>query len=91
MREGKGSLKMGGNNKKWNSRDDRALKRATIVEKWWRVKIKKAARQSEKLRKEGGSGEVEERQMEIIAKDEKTGMTGSQRLNEREVQRERSP
>jgi hypothetical protein len=29
-------------------------------------KIKKAARQSEKLRKEGGSGEVEERQMEEL-------------------------
>jgi hypothetical protein len=39
------------------------LKRAAIVEKWWRGKIKKEARQSKKLRKEGRSGEVEERQM----------------------------
>jgi hypothetical protein len=44
------------------------LKRATIVEKWWHDKIKKAARQSEKLRKEGGSGEVEERQREELQK-----------------------
>jgi hypothetical protein len=29
-------------------------------------KIKKAARQSEKLRKEGGSREIEERQMEEL-------------------------
>jgi hypothetical protein len=29
-------------------------------------KIKKATRQSEKLRKEGGSGEIEERQMEEL-------------------------
>jgi hypothetical protein len=37
------------------------LKRATIVEKWWCRKIKKATRQSEKLRKEDESGEVKER------------------------------
>jgi hypothetical protein len=42
------------------------LKRATIVEKWWHDKIKKAARQSEKLRREGESGEIEERQMEEL-------------------------
>jgi hypothetical protein len=36
-----------------DSRDERALKRVTIVEKWWRDKIKKETRQSEKLRKEG--------------------------------------
>jgi hypothetical protein len=61
MREGKGSLKNGGKQKETDLRDDRALKRATIVEKWWRNKIKKATRQSENLRKEGGSREVEER------------------------------
>jgi hypothetical protein len=32
-------------------RDDRALRRSTIVEKWWHDKIKKEERQSEKLRK----------------------------------------
>jgi hypothetical protein len=42
------------------------LRRATIIEKWWRDKIKKEARQSEKLRKEGGSGEVEELQREEL-------------------------
>ena len=42
------------------------MKRAAIVEKWWREKIKKEARQSNKLRKEGGSGEVEERQREEL-------------------------
>jgi hypothetical protein len=42
------------------------LKRAAIVEKWWHVKIKKATRQSENLRKEGGLEEVEERQMEEL-------------------------
>jgi hypothetical protein len=40
------------------------LKRDTIVEKWWREKIKKAVRQSEKLLKEVRPGEVEERKME---------------------------
>jgi hypothetical protein len=44
------------------------LKRACIVEKWWRDKIKKVVRQSEKLRKEGGEGEAEERQMEELQK-----------------------
>jgi hypothetical protein len=47
-----------------DSRDERALKRASIVEKWWRDKIKKVARQYERLKKEGGLGEVEERKME---------------------------
>jgi hypothetical protein len=42
-------------------RDEKALKRVSIVEKWWSEKIKKEARQSEKLRKEVGPGEVEER------------------------------
>jgi hypothetical protein len=54
---------MGGKQKEMDSRDERALKRATIVEKWWHDKIKKVARQSKKLRK-GGSREIEERQME---------------------------
>jgi hypothetical protein len=40
------------------------LKRAAIVENWWCEKFKKEERQSEKLRKEGRSGEVEERKME---------------------------
>jgi hypothetical protein len=57
---------MGGKQQEMDSRDERALKRATIVEKWWCDKIKKAARQSEKLRREGGSGEIEERQMEEL-------------------------
>jgi hypothetical protein len=37
------------------------LNRVTIVEKWWCAKIKKAARHSEKLRKEEGSGKIKER------------------------------
>jgi hypothetical protein len=57
---------MGGKQQEMDSRDERALKRATIVEKWWHGKIKKSTRQSEKLRKEGGSGEIEERQMEEL-------------------------
>jgi hypothetical protein len=57
---------MGGKQQEMDSRDEQALKRATIVEKWWRGKIKKAARQSEKLRREGESGEIEERQMEEL-------------------------
>jgi hypothetical protein len=36
------------------------LKRVVIVEKWWHGKIKKAGKQSEKLWKEVGPGEVEE-------------------------------
>jgi hypothetical protein len=55
MRKGKGSLKNGGGGEDMDSRDERALKRVSIVEKWWSNKIKKAARQSKKLRKEGGS------------------------------------
>jgi hypothetical protein len=47
-------------------RDEQALKRAAIVEKWWRGKIKKATRESEKLRKEGGLGEKKEIQMEEL-------------------------
>jgi hypothetical protein len=61
------------------------LKRAAIVEKWWCGKIKKETRQSEKLRKEVRSGEVEEiqiRRQEILA---------SQTLNETESRRERIP
>ena len=57
---------MGGTQKEMDSRDERALKRAAIVEKWWHDKIKKVARQSEKLRKESRSGEVKERQMEEL-------------------------
>ena len=59
---------MEGKQQEMDSRDEQALKRATIVEKWWHGKIKKVARQSEKLRKEGGSGEVEERQREELQK-----------------------
>ena len=47
-------------------RDDRALKRATIVEKWWCGKIKKAVKNSEKLQKEVEPREVEEGQMEEL-------------------------
>jgi hypothetical protein len=36
------------------------LKRATIFEKWWHDKIKKEVKQSEKLQKEVGPGEIEE-------------------------------
>jgi hypothetical protein len=54
-------------------------------------KIKKAARQSKKLRKEGRSGEVEERQMEELQKMRRQERLASQRLNERETWRERSP
>jgi hypothetical protein len=53
-----------GKQKEMDSRDEQALKRAAIVEKWWRGKIKKVARQSEELRKEGGLGEIEGRHME---------------------------
>jgi hypothetical protein len=51
-----------------DSRDERSLKRVAIVEKWWHGKIKKATRQSGKLRKEVESGEVEERYMEELQK-----------------------
>jgi hypothetical protein len=67
------------------------LKRATIVEKWWHENIKKEERQSEKLRKEVGPGEVEERQMEELWKMTRQERMASQRLSERVVQKERSP
>jgi hypothetical protein len=49
---------MGGIQKEIDLRDERALKRDEIVVKWWHGMIKKAARQSENLRKEGRSREV---------------------------------
>jgi hypothetical protein len=55
-----------GEQQEMDSRDERALKRATIVEKWWHGKIKKAVKQSEKLWKEVRPGEVEEGQMEEL-------------------------
>jgi hypothetical protein len=67
------------------------LKRSTIVEKWWLENIKKAARQSEKLRKELRPGEGEERQIEELWKMRRQERLSSQRLSEREAQRERSP
>jgi hypothetical protein len=67
------------------------LKRVSIVDKWWCGNIKKAARQSENLRKEGGSGEVEERQMEELQKMRRQEQLVSQRLNKREARREGSP
>ena len=66
MREEKGSLTNGGEIQEMDSRDERDLKRDTIFEKWWCENIKKAARQSKKLRREGESGEIEERQMEEL-------------------------
>jgi hypothetical protein len=47
-----------GERKEMDARNERSLKRATIVEKWWRGKIKKVVKQSEVLRKELGPGEV---------------------------------
>jgi hypothetical protein len=49
-----------------DSRDERALKRVTIVEKWWCGKINKVVKQFKKLWKEVGPGEVEEGQMEEL-------------------------
>jgi hypothetical protein len=65
-RERKGFLTNGGEQQEIESRDERALKRASIVEKWWHDKIKKATRQSKNLRKEEGLGEIEERHMEEL-------------------------
>jgi hypothetical protein len=42
------------------------LKRDAIFENWWCDKIKKATRQYDKLQKEVGPGEVEERKMEYF-------------------------
>jgi hypothetical protein len=68
------------------------LKRATIVEKWWRNKIKKATRQSEKLwkgsRTRRSRGNTDGRVVQKMRRQERLA---SQRLSEREVQRERSP
>jgi hypothetical protein len=49
-----------GEKKEMESRDERALKIASIIEKWWHGKIKKVVKQSEKLQKEFKPGEVEE-------------------------------
>ena len=74
-----------------DSRDEQALKRASIFEKWWRSKIKKVGKQSKKLQKEFRPGEVEEGQMEELQKMRRHERMASQILNEREVKRERSP
>jgi hypothetical protein len=80
----------------WNTcffeqRDERALNIDAIVEKWWSGKIKKVARHSEKLRKEVGSEELEERQMEELWNMRRQERLAIQILSEREGQRERSP
>jgi hypothetical protein len=67
------------------------LKIVAIVEKWWCGKIKKEVKQSKKLWKEVGPGEFEEEQMEELENMRRQEIRDSQRLNEREVQRERSP
>ena len=59
---------MGGKQQEMDSRDEGALKRAAIVEKWWQDKIQKATIQSENLRKEGVLEEVEERKIEELQK-----------------------
>jgi hypothetical protein len=74
-----------------DSRDDRALKRAAIVEKWWHHMINKAPKQSEKLWKEVRPGEVEEGQIEDLRKMRIQEILASQILSEREAHRERSP
>jgi hypothetical protein len=67
------------------------LKRATIIEKWWCGKIKKAARQSKKMRNKERSGEIEEKQMEELQRMKRQEQLASQRLNEREARREIIP
>jgi hypothetical protein len=74
-----------------DARNERALKRATIVEKWWRGKIKRAVKQSEVLRKEMEPGEVNEGKEEELRKMKRQKRLAIQRLSEREVQRERIP
>jgi hypothetical protein len=76
---------MGGIQQETDSRDERALKRSSIVEKWWHDKIKKSETWFEKLRKEVGSGEVEERHMEELQNMRRHERLASQILNEREV------
>jgi hypothetical protein len=44
LREGRGFFDKWGKQQEMDSRDERALKRATIVEKWWHGKIKKATK-----------------------------------------------
>jgi hypothetical protein len=57
-----------GEKQEMDSRDERALKISTIVEKCWHDKINKAVKQSEKLWKEFKPGEVEEGEMEELGK-----------------------
>jgi hypothetical protein len=73
-----------------DSRDERSLKRATIVEKWWCGKINKVVKQYEKLQKEVEPREIEEGQMEELRNIRRQERLASQRLNEKEAQRERS-
>jgi hypothetical protein len=80
-----------GEKQEMDARNERALKRVAIVEKWWRGKIKKAVKQFEVLRKELKLGEVNEGKEEELRKMRRQERLASQRLSEREAQRERSP
>jgi hypothetical protein len=51
-----------------NARNEKSLRRASIVEKWWCGKVNKAVKQSEVLRKEIRSRRTNERNKEELRK-----------------------
>jgi hypothetical protein len=71
--------------------NERALKRATIVEKWCHNKIEKTVKKSEVLRKELRPGEVDEGKKEELRNMRIKGRQVSQILNKKKVQREIIP
>jgi hypothetical protein len=80
-----------GEDKELNARNEGALRRATIVEKWWRGKVKKEKKQSEVLQKELGSRGTDEGRSEELRKVRRQEILSILRLQQREEQRERSP
>jgi hypothetical protein len=57
-----------GEDQEKNERNEQALKRSTIVEKWWHKKIKKETKKSEVLQKEISSRGTNERKKEYLRK-----------------------
>jgi hypothetical protein len=80
-----------GEDQEMNARNERALRRVTIVEKWWHGKVKKATEQSEVLRKEIRSSRTNEGRKEELRKVRRKERLSNLRLWQREVQRRRSP
>jgi hypothetical protein len=80
-----------GKDQEVNERNEKSLRRASIVDKWWRKKVKKATKQSEVLQKEIISRGTYERKKEELRKVRRQEILVSLILQKREAQKGRSP